>query len=36
VAIERRAEAMQEGDAAEPRAGGCRRGGVAHNACRSA
>ena len=34
--VERRTEAVQKGDAAEPRAGGCGGGGVARAACRSA
>jgi hypothetical protein len=36
VVVERRAEAVEEGDAAEPRAGRTRRGGVSRDACRSA
>ena len=34
--VERRTEAVQKGDAAEPRAGGCGGGGVTRAACRSA
>jgi hypothetical protein len=34
--VERRTEAVQKGDATEPRAGGCRDVGVARDACRSA
>jgi hypothetical protein len=33
VMVERRAEAVQEGDGAESRAGGCRRVGVPRHAC---
>ena len=36
MVVERRAEAMQEGDAAEPRAGGCGSVGVRRRACGSA
>ena len=34
--VERRTEAVQKGDAAEPRAGGCGGGGISRDACRSA
>jgi len=36
VVVQRRAEAVQEGDGAEPRAGGCGGGGVNRHVCRSA
>ena len=36
VVVQRRAEAVQEGDAAESRAGGCGGGGVNRHVCRSA
>ena len=36
VVVQRRAEAVQEGDGAEPRAGGCGGGGVNRHGCRSA
>jgi hypothetical protein len=35
MAVERRAEAVQEGDGAEPRVGGWERVGVNRYACRS-
>ena len=36
MVVERRAEAMQEGDRTEQRASGCGRIGVNRHACRSA
>ena len=36
MVVERRTKAVQKGDAAEPRAGGCGGDGVTRAACRSA